>query len=172
MSVFARINRGLKDLFPSSTATIAMPRDLSEDVQLVQPFMGPLARWDTIRFRTNTSAAGVSLVGYEEVPENAIDWILYADVFHNDAALSHAFNFYNKRINDALAISVDGAFWLGGGTLVGANIPVPLSRPVLIPPGCQFVSDKVDVNAFGVGSTVTLQIAVVRLSFADLVHPS
>jgi len=104
----------------------AGPEEADDVVVLTTPWEGSGRYNDLQHFQTNAIAAAV--VGANLVPDDEQFWVPYAEMWHDDPALTtHAFLQVRDRAGNRITVS-------GGGD-VTAGRRISIRRPIIIPEG-------------------------------------
>lgn len=162
MADFTRKNRGLETAFPPSGLGKHEPSNLSETVQLVQEFAGPLLRLGNRerRYFTIDGAVGVGVVnaftgtgGPGVPPENVVRHVEWVSLSHDDpVARQVQLNIFNTNIA-ASSIAIGSSLFEGAGAAVPQNtlFPIRLGRPILCGPGDELQAAFFALAAVNVG---------------------
>jgi len=173
---YARKNRGLETAYPPSGLDKHEPARLSEDVQLVQDFIGPLLRIGNRerKFFTIDAAAGVSVVnafggvgGPGAIPENTVRHVEWISFSHDDpVARTLGVNIFNVNIPASIVALASSLFDAAGAAVPQNTIwPARLGRPLLCGPG-----DEVQgFGAVAAGNVLRVRYCMVDYSPAEMV---
>jgi len=166
---YSRKNRGLETAYPPSGLDKHEPARLSEDVQLVQDFLGALLRIGNRerKFFTIDAAPGVAVVnaftgvgGPGAIPENTVRHVEWISFSHDDpVARQLGVNLFNTNIPGSVT-GLGASLFDAAGAAVAQNTiwPVRLGRPLLCGPG-----DEVQ----GFGAVAAGQVLRVRYCMID-----
>lgn len=185
---FARPNRFLQKLFPSSDKTTPVPSELSGTVNLVHPYPGrALEAMESVVLTSNTAVTPDAALIDMTVPgflgkAGEGDWIelIAADIGHDSATSRVVTLFYQTPQNTEVIIGRWDSFANSGAVLAGAvsgfepvflssggpqaNIRAPL-RPIVVPQGWRL---RVRGDTAAVAYTITVHGALIVHSQSDV----
>jgi len=179
ISGFARRILGLERVFPSSGRQVAAPGLYGELVHPVHLWPGPLARFTEVVAEDAVGAAGAFQVVSAAVPEGTVRHVLWADMFHNQAAGAQFDLEFAIRVGAGVGAPISIAQSASAGQGWGLNGPIANHvwslnnthpRGVFLPPQSSLLGNLRNIPgfAFVAPAVLTLRLRFIDYPLADL----